>query len=97
MQLFGTTSGTTNFKKYNEHKGKIGKKMIGQKIRKIRGMTQQEIDAEGWDRGTTLIELEDGRTIFASQDDEGNGPGAMFSLTPKGEQVAIFVDEENNG
>ena len=52
--------------------------LIGKKIKNVRNLTKKEIEAEGWYNGTTAIELEDGTLLYASQDDEGNGAGAMF-------------------
>ncbi len=54
----------------------IGKKIVG-----IRKITQEELEREGWDydHGALVIELTGGYTIYASQDDEGNGPGALFA------------------
>ena len=52
--------------------------LIGRKIVGTRQMTPEEIKFEGWDRGTTLLLLDDGSIIYPSQDDEGNGCGALF-------------------
>jgi hypothetical protein len=61
----------------------IGKKIIG-----IRDMTKQEMEDNGWDeylrdRPSVLV-LEDETILFASQDPEGNGPGALFGVTKDG-------------
>lgn len=50
----------------------------GKVIKKVRNMTQAELDAEGWTRPTICLELEDGTVIYPSQDEEGNGPGEFF-------------------
>jgi hypothetical protein len=53
----------------------------GAKIIKIRDMTKKEADAEGWDlshNGCRVLELSNGINLYASQDYEGNGPGALF-------------------
>ena len=54
--------------------------LIGKTIVKVRPMTQKEATEEGFEspQGTAVLELSDGSTIFASQDEEGNGPGALF-------------------
>ena len=63
----------------------------GAKIIKIREMTKKEADAEGWDlshNGCRVLELDNGIKLYASQDYEGNGPGALF-FTDKGNHYAV--------
>ena len=67
----------------------------GQKIVRMRPMTSSEIRDAGW-KGMSYftplaLELENGVILFASQDEEGNGPGAMFATQPDGEQFTLFV------
>ena len=53
----------------------------GAKIVKIREMTNKEAIAEGWSlsrNGCRVLELSNGIKLYASQDYEGNGPGALF-------------------
>lgn len=52
---------------------------IGQTITEIRPMTDEEMEYEGWEYGAEVIVLSNGNRIYASQDDEGNGPGELFS------------------
>jgi hypothetical protein len=52
----------------------LGKKIIG-----VRYMTKEEADQLGWDNRPIVLLLDDGNTIYPSQDDEGNGPGALFT------------------
>ena len=66
--------------------------MIGRKIVEVRKMTKKEIEREGWDSGTVAIVLDDGTAIYPSQDDEGNGSGALFSVNNKGECFRILSD-----
>ena len=63
----------------------------GSKIIKIREMTTKEAIAEGWSlrhNGCRVLELDNGVKLYASQDYEGNGPGALF-FTEKGKHYAI--------
>lgn len=58
--------------------------IIGAKIVRVRKMTNAELRREGWDgfRGheiPTVVELDTGVTLFASRDDECNGPGTLLS------------------
>jgi len=53
--------------------------IIGAKIRAVRLMTKDELEAQGWDYETVVaIELDNGAVLYPSQDDEGNGGGALF-------------------
>jgi hypothetical protein len=61
----------------------------GQKIKTTRPMTAKEIRDEGWYEGTTVIVLENGVKLYASQDSEGNGSGALFGSRPDGSQFAL--------
>jgi len=54
--------------------------IVGRAITAIRFLTPAELEAEGWDSRAAVeaIELDGGIIIFASCDDEGNQPGAIF-------------------
>jgi hypothetical protein len=56
--------------------------LVGKKVVAVRGMTSTEMRKEGWDttERATVIEFDDGTKIFASQDEEGNGPGTLFGV-----------------
>lgn len=66
--------------------------IIGSVVTKIRGMTKKEKENEDWDNGSKIIvlELNTGQIIFASQDDEGNGPGCLFGQDLKNGKGIIF-------
>ena len=69
----------------------MSKDLEGARIIKIREMTRKEADKEGWDLGRDgcrALELSNGTVLYASQDYEGNGPGALF-LTEKNNHYAI--------
>jgi hypothetical protein len=56
--------------------------LIGKKVTNVRSMTEKEMISEGWDgRGGTVIEFNDGTLIYASRDEEGNGPGCLFGIS----------------
>ena len=67
--------------------------MIGATVKAIRPMTSRELKAEGWSFSQwhipTVIELSDGSILYPSQDEEGNGPGALFGVTSKGQHIVI--------
>lgn len=64
--------------------------LIGKKVVDIRPMTEKEMIQEYWDTQSTVIVFDDGTYIYASSDEEGNGPGVIFGTRPKGEQFAIY-------
>lgn len=72
---------------------------IGAKLTEIRAMTGAEMDAEGWDRDNfhgppPVLVFDDGSKVYPSQDEEGNGAGALFGIDAEGAAVRIFVKEE---
>jgi hypothetical protein len=54
-------------------------------------MTRKEASDEGWDDYETrsVIEFSDGTLIYASRDEEGNGPGALFGKTKDGKAFSL--------
>lgn len=60
-------------------------------VKKIRKMTRKEASDEGWDDYETrsVIEFSDGTLIYASRDEEGNGPGALFGKTKDGKAFSL--------
>ena len=56
------------------------RKLLGQKVTVARYMTKDELDEAGWERENRVIILgfSSGHHIYASQDDEMNGPGVMM-------------------
>ncbi len=58
---------------------KIGKFLIGKTVKSVSYLSEKETKALGWYSRALVIEFEDGSQIIPSQDDEGNGPGALFT------------------
>ena len=61
--------------------------IIGSKIVNIKQMSRQEASKEGWDlgrNGCRVLILDNGIKLYASQDYEGNGPGALFFYNKEG-------------
>ena len=70
---------------------------IGQRIVGVRTLTKQEYEHAGWeprpfDCAVALV-LSDGSILYASQDYEGNGPGAMFGRLRTGEAFTVSPSE----
>lgn len=71
---------------------------LGQRLKSIRPMTKKELDSQYWDHRPwevpMVLEFEDGSIIFASQDGEGNGPGALFGVDGKGKNFSLLGVKE---
>ena len=66
--------------------------MIGRKIKNIRLLTDKELKDNFWnDSGerSAVIELDDGTILYASQDYEGNGSGAIFGTSKDGKEMFV--------
>jgi hypothetical protein len=53
--------------------------LLNKKIVVVRYMTKMEADQLGWSSRPVILQLDDGNVIYPSQDDEGNGPGSLFT------------------
>lgn len=57
---------------------KISSLLVGKTISSVRFLTDAEQQELGWTSKAIVITLDDGHSLFASQDDEGNDAGALF-------------------
>ena len=56
--------------------------IIGRKIVDVINLSKDIVEAEGWENTPYAcigLLLDDGNNIYPSQDEEGNGPGAIFA------------------
>ncbi|MBY0277900.1 hypothetical protein K2Z84_21410 [Candidatus Binatia bacterium] len=55
--------------------------VTGQRIARVRHMTAEEAEREGWlaSEAAVVLELEGGVVIYAACDDDANGPGELFA------------------
>lgn len=60
--------------------------LCGKRITSVRWLTQAEVEALGWYESAIVLTLDDGTMLFPSQDDEGNGAGALFGQGPDGKE-----------
>ena len=65
--------------------------LIGRTITAVRSLSPAELRAEMWDRSPIVLVLDDGTILLPSRDEEGNGPGALFSITPAGKSYIHVV------
>ena len=75
--------------------------IVGHKVVEIRGLTRKELEAEGWegyeDQGNSYfgnsnlmaLVLDNGTVLYASQDEEGNGPGELFGRDSQGNEFLV--------
>jgi len=64
----------------------------GRTVVEVRRAEEEEVIEEGWDDSPyplTVVIFDDGSKIYASADEEGNGPGALFGRTAGGEGVLV--------
>jgi len=75
---------------------KTENKLVGRTIVRVRRMEKGELEDEGWEprrsmSAPLIIELDNGTSIYASRDDEGNGPGVLFGYVD--DERARFEEE----
>ena len=58
---------------------KVAKELVGRAIVAVRYLTVEEREELGWSWRSIVIQLDDGTLLWPSQDDEGNGAGALFT------------------
>ena len=59
------------------------KLLVGKRVIAVNYMDSEVVESMGWYERTLVITFEDGTFIFAAQDDEGNGPGSLFTSDDK--------------
>jgi hypothetical protein len=65
--------------------------VLNAKIKEVRPMNAAEMKAEYWvgERPPTVLVLDNGTKLYASRDDEGNGPGVLFGVHTDGSQFGL--------
>lgn len=63
--------------------------LVGATIKSVRWMTAAEMEKEGWSLPAIVLEMEEGGKLFASRDEEGNGPGTLFGEDKNGKCIYI--------
>jgi hypothetical protein len=75
-----TTPDLTTPKGRETYWNKVASDMLkGKVVAEVRYLTDDEIEEEGFDAYPVAIFFTDGTYVFPSKDDEGNGPGALFT------------------
>jgi len=68
--------------------------IIGRKIVDVIALSKDIVEAEGWEHSPYAcigLLLDDGNIIYPSQDEEGNGPGALFGKDIKNDVSIAFL------
>ncbi len=66
-------------------------RLVGARLVGVRTLSARELAREGWpadDHALALV-FDNGLIVYASRDDEGNGPGALFGATARGQGFRI--------
>lgn len=66
------------------------KLLKGRTIVKVRIMTREEADASLWSERAFVLQLDDDTLLWPSQDDEGNGAGALFTTSKDLPTLPVF-------
>lgn len=61
---------------------RAAKLLVGRTITAVSYLDAQDAGELDWFGRSICIELDNGVVLFASSDDEGNGPGALFTTDP---------------
>ena len=71
----------------------VNKHLVGKRIVKVEWLSPKlSQKLLGWDQQPCEIHLEDGIVITPSQDDEGNGAGALFTNLKDLPTIPVFRD-----
>jgi hypothetical protein len=77
VSMSSATSGNSELQQYWGKK--VENAVVGRVIKEVRYLTEEEQDSLGWCSGSIVLFLDNGDYLLASSDDEGNGPGALFT------------------
>ena len=71
----------TRLEQADEHVREEFSSFVGARLLQIRGAKREELDELGWDEWhpTVVMLFDNGLSLIVSQDEEGNGPGALFA------------------
>ena len=66
-------------------------RLVGARVAEVRLLSERELEREGWpaDGHVLALVFDNGLVVYASRDDEGNGPGALFGATARGQGFRV--------
>ena len=70
-------------------------RLLNRRIVEVRYLNREECDQLGWGRASVVLVLDDGTTVYAARDAEGNDAGALHGVSKSG--VEFVLPELNVG
>lgn len=64
--------------------------LLNHKIVEVRYLTKKEAEILDWYARSVVFVLDNGVMVFPSADDEGNGPGALFTSDRKHDVLPVI-------
>ena len=64
-------------------------KLLGRRIVEVRYLSVQECQRLMWDHTTVALVLDNGTTVYAARDAEGNDAGALQGVSKSGEEFVL--------
>ncbi len=66
-------------------------RLVGARVVEMRRLSARELAREGWPADDHVLALvfDNGLVVYASRDDEGNGPGSLFGATARGQGFRV--------
>ena len=63
--------------------------LLGRRIVEVRYLNADECQRLMWDRTSVVLVLDDGTTVYAARDAEGNDAGALHGVSKSGEEFVL--------
>lgn len=63
--------------------------LIGHKIVAVKNMSDQDIEAMGWQNGIEIV-LDDESILTVASDDEGNDAGSLYHYAKNGALISVY-------
>jgi hypothetical protein len=64
-------------------------RLLGRRIVDVRYLNRDECQRLMWDRASVVFVLDNGTTVYAARDAEGNDAGALHGVSKSGEEFVL--------
>jgi hypothetical protein len=64
-------------------------RLLNRRIVEVRYLTREECDRLAWGMTAVAMVLDDGTTVYAARDGEGNDAGALHGVSGTGEEFVL--------
>ena len=64
-------------------------RLLNRRIVEVRYLNPDECQRLMWDRTSVVLVLDDGSTVYAARDAEGNDAGALHGISQSGEEFVL--------